>query len=334
MAERRLLLGLWQDGKLSPEDPVGKFAPMFKELRDLPIKSLAAFEVGIVTPERVDAFPDRERALQTLFNARSVPQGRRAYSDMHAMVLKYVIEGAADMSYMDLARERLLRPLGMTHTYCRVPEEGKPLCVSTDREHRLENGRYILRRTPKAAPHDPKARTLNPDGDDCPGHAGLFSTAGDLERLCRGVLEGKVLCEDALRAMAQNRTGRRLPDGSWSQFLGIQCYVKHPDQYFSEIPAWMTEHAIGISGFTGNHLAIDPQMKIFEFYLGSRVCNRLSVLLPEEGKTLCDYGLNRDGTGQLRWTDGTWVTSSVDYVHLKDEHLHTETWKEIQGMQT
>ena len=50
------------------------------------------------------------------------------------------------------------------------------------------------------------------------------------------------------------------------------------------------------------------------------------MLLPEENKTLEDYGLNADGSGKFRWRneDGTSVVipSSVKYVHQKDEHLH------------
>ena len=57
--------------------------------------------------------------------------------------------------------------------------------------------------------------------------------------------------------------------------------------------------------------------------LGNRVLNRLTVLLPESGKTITDYGLNPDGTGQVLWPDGSRVWSSVDYVHHKDAHFHT-----------
>ena len=50
--------------------------------------------------------------------------------------------------------------------------------------------------------------------------------------------------------------------------------------------------------------------------------NRLTVLIPEAGKDLTDYGLNADGSGFFRWTDGEVIPSSVKYVHQKDAHLH------------
>ena len=50
--------------------------------------------------------------------------------------------------------------------------------------------------------------------------------------------------------------------------------------------------------------------------------NRLTVLVPEAGKSLTDYGLQADGRGSIVWDDGTRVVSSVNYVHQKDAHFH------------
>ena len=67
---------------------------------------------------------------------------------------------------------------------------------------------------------------------------------------------------------------------------------------------------------------MDVETGVFALFLGSRCQNRLTVLIPEEGKTLTDYGLNPDGTGCICWPDGTRVWSSVDYVYQKDQHFH------------
>ena len=84
----------------------------------------------------------------------------------------------------------------------------------------------------------------------------------------------------------------------------------------------MGERAFGIGGFTGNHVSVDPERDRFTVFLGNRVKNRLTVLVPEAGKELTDYGLNADGSGTFRWPDGERVYSSVKYVHQKDAHLH------------
>ena len=137
----------------------------------------------------------------------------------------------------------------------------------------------------------------------------------------------------SLRAIARNRTGRALGPDRWTQFLGSQCYVRHPQQYFSEIPCYESDRAFGLSGFAGNHLSIDPDNGIFVCYLGNRVLNRLTVLLPEEGKTFADYGLQTDGSGSILWPDGSRIWSSVNYVHQKDAHFHNEV-QAVLGLPT
>lgn len=314
---------LHEEGRLDLRAPVTRYAPEFRHLSGVTVDQVLGFEVGLVTPERIDAQPDRASGLRTLRAVAPRDNGDgRAYSDMHSMVLKYVIEGAAGTGSFDVIRSRILQPLGMTETFAHVPESLRPRCVSCDREHRIEGERWILREgiTP-GTPHDPKARLMG-RGEDVCGHAGLFSSRRDMVRLCQGLLNERIISRTGLVAMSRNRTGLHLPDGGWTQFLGSQCYVKHPRQYDSEIPIYMSDQAIGLSGFTGHHLAVDPQRGIFTLFLGSRVMNRLTVLIPEKGRSLTDYGLRADGVGTLLWPDGRRIASSVQYVHQKDEHLH------------
>ena len=317
------VLRLNEEGRLDLGAPITRYAPAFRRLSAVTVDQVLGFETGLVTPERIDAQPDRESALRMLREVAPRDNGDgRAYSDMHSMVLKYVVEGAVAESSYNVMRSRILLPLGMTETFACVPEALRPRCVSCDREHRIEGERWLLREgVEPGTPHDPKARLLC-RGEDVCGHAGLFATRRDMVRLCQGLLDGRVISRKTLIGMSRNRTGRRRADGGWTQFLGSQCYVKHPCQYDSEIPVYMSDRAIGLSGFTGHHLAVDAERGIFTLFLGSRVMNRLTVLIPEKGRCLTDYGLRADGVGTLRWTDGRVIASSVQYVHQKDEHLH------------
>lgn len=316
------ILRLREEGRLELSKPVTAYAPQFSALADTTVDQVLGFEVALTTPERVDAQPDREAGLRQLFAVQPGKAVGRAYSDMHSMVLKYVAQSAADQTFFEAISQRILRPLGMENTFAQVPEERVGDCVSYDREHRIERERWTVREgVDRGRPHDPKARLLQRDGDLC-GHAGLFSTRTDMERLCRGILRGEVINSESLRFMARNRTGRRLTNGGWTQFLGCQCYVKHPVQYDSEIPAYMSDRAIGLSGFTGNHLSVDVETGTFALFLGNRVLNRLTVLVPETGLSYADYGLAADGSGQVMWKNGERLFSSVNYVHQKDARLH------------
>lgn len=317
-----LVMRLREEGRMDLSRWITDYAPQFTALSDVTVGEVLGFQVALITPERVDTQPNAQEGLRQLFAAEARPVTGRHYSDMPAMVLKYVIEGAAQESYMDALTRRILQPLGMENTFAPVPESRQGDCLCYDGEHRIEGSRWLVRQgiTP-GTPHDPKARLLFQGGEVC-GHAGIFSTRGDMTRLCQGLLAGKVISRESLTLMAKNRTGRPLGDGRWTQFLGYQCYVKHPDQYYSEIPAFMSHQAVGMGGFTGHHLCIDPATGVFELFLGNRVMDRLTVLVPEEGRCLTDYGLEADGSGRLRWTDGTLLASSVNYVHQKDARLH------------
>lgn len=260
------------------------------------------------------------------------PQGNnRYYSDIHALVAGEIIEAVCDAPLMGCYQQYLLKPLNMQETWGQVPEGLRNRCVSCNGEHRIERGKYIHRTDVLlGTPHDPKARILSQDGHLC-GHAGLFSTRDDMVKLCQGVLHGNVLSKESLAYMSRNRLGRQKMDGTYSQYLGTLCYVKHPEQYFSEIPIYMSQSAIGLSGFTGHHIAIDPQTGMFTLFLGNRVMNRLTVLLPKAGEAITDYGLRSDGVGEVHWPDGRRVSSSVDYVHHKDDHIHRYVQKILQA---
>ena len=318
------LMKMKEDGLLDFSRSVFYYDPRFRELKDCTVEDLMTFAVTLRTPVRLDACPDRESALETLFGTQIAgQQDRRAYSDIPAMVLKYVAEAAGGQPLAASVKQMILEPAGMRETWARVPEERRGDCQCYDREHRIEGGRYLLREGLKPGiPHDPKAAVLQGDTGDLCGHAGLFSTMEDMIRFCRAVLEERIVSGESLREMAVNRTGYRRPDGSYTQYLGLQCYVRHPEQYHSEIPVYMGRNAFGIGGFTGNHVSMDPERGLFTIFLGNRVKNRLTVLIPEEGKTLPDYGLYPDGSGLFRWPDGEVIPSSVKYVHQKDAHLH------------
>jgi len=322
---------LKEEGALDFGKPVAFYEPRFTGLREVTVGQLMGFAVSLQTEGRVDACGSREEARDCLFGIHSAgPSGPRAYSDMPAMVLKYVLEAVGGMPLDGLVRRLILEKAGMTETWARVPEVRKKDCMCYDHEFRIENGREIFREGPEpGVPHDPKAALLQGNSGDLCGHAGLFSTRGDLIRFCRAVLAGRIVGEKSLREMALNRTGRKMPDGSWSQFLGYQCYVRHPQQYYSEIPVYMGARAIGIAGFTGNHLSLDPERNLFVIFLGNRVKDRLTVLIPEKGKTLMDYGLAEDGQGSVCRPDGKTVLSSVHYVHQKDAHLHAAVAKTL-----
>jgi CubicO group peptidase (beta-lactamase class C family) len=211
----------------------------------------------------------------------------------------------------------------MAETFAQIPQERLADCASYNFEHRILKDQYFLRMdAPSGVPHDPKAQILSDGGRDLCGHAGLFSTLNDMVKLCQALLSKKLLSMEALLEIGVNRTGHMGADGSYRQYLGYLCFVKSPAQRFSEVPQWMGSRAFGLSGFTGNHIAIDPEKGVFDLFLGNRCHNRVSVIQPLEGRDIASYGLTPEGEGAVEWTDGRKVRSSYLYIHQKDQKLH------------
>ncbi|MEG0767925.1 MAG: serine hydrolase domain-containing protein, partial [Clostridia bacterium] len=78
------LMQLWDAGRLRLDAPVTSYAPCFSRLGTVSVADILGFQVMLQTPARVDAQPDREAALQTLFQVEARPLvGERVYSDMH-----------------------------------------------------------------------------------------------------------------------------------------------------------------------------------------------------------------------------------------------------------
>ncbi len=314
------VLQLMERGRLKPDDTLGRLDRRFSFLEDCAVMDCLTYQSTLKTPERVDAQPDAESAETMVFATRRVAaQGMKRYSDMNALLLKYMVEAASGRAFFEYLSEYVLNPLGMRETWHRVPAGRHKDLMDYGLEHRVERGTYwVMEAIPPGLPHDPKARLLSQRG--LPGHAGLFSTAGDLCRLAGALLSGELLPRGALKQIGVNRTGFLTPDGSYRQFLGMLCFSKSPVARRSEVPPWMGLSAFAFPGYTGNHLALDPDAGVFDLFLGNRCHNRVSRIEPEEDAQ--NLGLTDSGEGFVLWPDGRRVRSSFRYVYQKDRLLH------------
>lgn len=325
----KLILGvasmiLLRRGKLRLDETIADIDSRFSNLRDTTVFDVLCYRANLQTPGRIDTAESREEGLRRLFAVSRGPlPAVRIYSDINAMVIKYVIEAKAGLPLYEALKALIFAPAGMTETWSAVPEHALPRCVCYNYEHRIVRDAYVLRTdVPLGQPNDPKALLLSNGGEDLCGHAGLFSTRQDMVRFAQALLRGKLLPKDALIEMGTNRTGCRHADGTYRQPLGFLCFTKHPLQRLSEVPMYMGEHGFGVSGFTGNHFVLDPELDTFTLFLGNRCHMRVSHITPPEGRELASYGLDEKGAALIPWTDGRLVPTSAKYVYLKDACLH------------
>jgi CubicO group peptidase (beta-lactamase class C family) len=309
------VLQLVERGKLSLDTTIGQIDKRFIHIPDATIGGLLSFRSALQTSARIDAASTAQEAERLLFEIRPAPAPkRRFYTDMGAMVLKYIVESAADQSYFEFLNENILTPLGMNHTFAVVPGY---LLVNTayyNYERTVVDGEFCVDTTcPAGTVHDPKARLLSTGLPAPCGHAGLFSTLADMVSLARGLLGGALLSRKTLLSIGVNRTGEKLPDGGYSQHMGYLCYAKHPVQTFSEVPSCFGERTIALNGFTGNHFSVDPEQNHFMILLANRIHNRVTTLTGRADPT--------DRTETVRWNDGYEYILSQNFVYMKDKYL-------------
>lgn len=283
------LLKLVQDGVIRLNDTVVKYAPQFKNLNDVTIYDLMTFGVPLKTNGRVDRASSREEAEQILFGIERDLEStnKRPYTDMGAMVLKYVIESASGMNYYHFVEENILKKLNMKDTHVVVPKMKLNRVSSTNLDGKYyKDGNFaITTNAPKGIVYDPKAQIMGQKDGVLSGHAGMFSTANDMTNLAKGIISGKVINEEYVEMMAKNRTGRKYIEDDkekYIQYLGMLCYSKNPILADSELFHAMSGKSFASAGWTGTQLTVDPINELYFFMAANRSHNRMTFIDPAQ----------------------------------------------------
>lgn len=179
------------------------------------------------------------------------------YSDLNLLLAQQVLGAVTGRRLDALVRDGITGPLGMRHTRFRPPPAWRPVIAATEDQRRpwAKADRGMLH----GSVHDENAHALG----GVAGHAGLFSTAGDLAVLCRALLGGGVY-----------GTARILSATSVRQLLappGLGFAVNEP-WFMGELagPA-SAGRAAGHTGFTGTSLVLDPATDAFLVLLANTV---------------------------------------------------------------
>lgn len=259
------VMRLVDDGKLRLDDPASRH---LKELRRrgaraITVRQLLLHEAGL---PRVNALSEYaggpEQALAAALRvAPDAAAGKRfLYSDVGYIWLGQLVERVAGEPLEAFAQRVLFAPLGMTDTQFVPPAELAPRIAPTEITDQRGNGQELIR----GVVHDPRAFRLG----GVAGHAGLFSTARDMSRFARMLLQGgaldgtRVLSETAVTQMTQPvRIGNTLRAPGWDVRSG----------YSRLRGTLMSERAFGHGGYTGTSLWLDPQLDLFVLLLSNRV---------------------------------------------------------------
>jgi uncharacterized protein YbbC (DUF1343 family) len=187
------------------------------------------------------------------------------------------------------SQQHIFQPLEMTETSFTPANDLRQRAVATEKRE----DQWIVGEV-----HDPRAHALG----GIAGHAGLFSTARDLVRYSRMILNNGVLNKtQVLRptTIAQMASAFAVPRGyrglGWDKRSG----------YSSNRGESMSSKAIGHGGFTGTAIWIDPEFDLAVIFLSSR--------------------LHPDGKGTVNPLAGVIGTIAVNFAKYQTSRSKTES---------
>jgi CubicO group peptidase (beta-lactamase class C family) len=254
------MMQLVEQGKIVLDAPVQRYLPEWKGTNKdrVTIRDLLTHRSGLPAFKqyfKLNVSPDS--TLQLFYNTPldTVPGARMVYSDIGVILLGKVVERVSGERLDRYLARHVFVPLGMTDTQYRPDKSLLPRIAPTENDP--WRGRHL-----RGEVHDENAAALG----GISAHAGLFSSARDLDRLARAYLNGGVL------------DGVRLARASTiMQFTTVQDSLFSSRALGWDTPPgagsghYLTHPAFGHTGFTGTSLWIAPQHDLYVMLLTNRV---------------------------------------------------------------
>lgn len=270
---------LIERGQIRLNDPLSKFIPEIKgEQRErITIEHLLTHRSGYAPDfdlrERWTGYDEAVKRL-TVEPLRNAPGTRFVYSDIGYIALGEVVRRVSGHSLDEFARRNIFIPLGMRNTGFRPsPTLIKRIAPTEKRRGQLsylgdsakdagaEADKWL-----RGEVHDPTSFRM----DGVAGHAGLFSTAGDVAIYCqmilnKGVFGGARILSPA--SIATMTRPRQVSANGWSRGLGWDINTSYSVNRGDAFPLG----SFGHTGFTGTSIWIDPSTDMFVVFLSNRV---------------------------------------------------------------
>jgi CubicO group peptidase (beta-lactamase class C family)/beta-glucosidase-like glycosyl hydrolase len=257
------IMALVEDGEVALEAPVRRYVPQFRGSGKggVTIRHLLTHTSGL--PAGADLYGETqnaEEALERVYRTRLVsdPGERVVYSDFGMILLAEVVRRRAGEPVDRFLARRVFVPLGMARTMYTPPAAMQPATVPT--AIRSERP-YVL----DGVVHDGNAFRLG----GVAGHAGLFSTAGDLAVYAQALLSGGSY---GARRIWGPQTVRRFTTRAPN--AGTRTPGWDTPARTSSASDWFSARSFGHTGYTGTSLWIDPERGIFVVLLTNRTYDR------------------------------------------------------------
>jgi uncharacterized protein YbbC (DUF1343 family)/CubicO group peptidase (beta-lactamase class C family) len=262
VATTTAVMQLVEKGKLRLEDPVARYWPEFgvNGKADITVRELLTHYSGL----RPDLAPlpaasGYARTIKMIAQEKPVaPPGTRfIYSDINFEALGELVRRVSAEPLDVYCRKHIFEPLGMKNTAFNPPRSWRGRIAPTE----WRKGIMLLGEV-----QDPTARNMG----GVAGHAGLFSSADDLARFARMLLNnGSFRGVRILSALSvEKMTSPQSPPGK-TVLRGLGWDIDSP--FSSSRGVLYPVGSYGHTGFTGTSLWIDPVSGTFIVILTNRV---------------------------------------------------------------
>ena len=254
------VMSLVERGAIDLEAPLGRYLKEFKgsTFEQVTIRRILTHSAGFPAIPATDAlaggFPRAARTLAA--KPLDYPPGTGfQYSDTGFILLGEVVRRVSGDSLDDYLTRVVFRPLGLRDTTFHPDERQRRRTAATE----FHNGVML-----QGQVHDPRARQLG----GVAGHAGMFSTAADLARVCRMLLnEGQLDGKRILKAATVQMMWQRSPDPDGVRALGWDV----SSSFARLMSPFFPVNSVGHTGFTGTTVWIDPPTRTYMIVLTNRI---------------------------------------------------------------
>ena len=272
IATTTAVMTLVEDGRLRLSDPVATHIPGFERYGkgNITIRHLMTHVSGLRPDVDLHPWTGYDAAIDLAKDEvpTAAPGETFVYSDINFFLLGDIVTRLTGQSLDAYLKRAVFEPLAMTETGFNPPKTLLPRIAPTERC--AEQDAWPCKRPDAAAlrgvVHDPTARRMG----GIAGHAGLFSTARDLQRFARMLINGghlggvRVMSSATVRAMTSPAT----PAGMTAvRGLGWDIDTTFSSNRGDLFPVGSYGH----TGFTGTSLWIDPSSGGYVIFLSSRL---------------------------------------------------------------
>jgi CubicO group peptidase (beta-lactamase class C family) len=270
-------------GKLKVDDPVGKYIPAFNEgeKKQITIRNLLTHTAGLIEwyPLFYRASNKQEtyKVIGELPLKYPVGEGRH-YSDLGFILLGEIIEKVSGMPLDQFDEQNIFKPFGMNNTTYNPLKKGFTKFAATSHGNPFETRMvhdtsmgYVFKEINPDQWNGWRTYTLKGEVNDgnawyalrgVSGHAGLFSTVDDLQKLV-----------DMLKNDGKTGSKQFISKKTIHEFLtkdkyknGLGWMMDTDDSVIKDGPAGTFGH----TGFTGTSIAVVPSLNVSVILLINR----------------------------------------------------------------